>query len=84
MTRSHPTLWVLLLIVGFVGEAWCFVAGVWTLVLAFQSDVDRDQLFLFAGAWAMGWLLFLGLMLSALVRLLRIVSKQAPKAEAQM
>ena len=83
MNKPSAFIWVVLLIVSLVGEAWCFISGLCILAVAIRSEnvEERESLFQFAGGWAIGWVLFLGLMLVALVRVLRIVSKQAPRQD---
>ena len=72
----------MLAIVGFVGEAFCFVAGISTAVVASREfGEERGSLYTFAFLWAVGWATFLSMMLFALFRLLRIVSRQAPGAD---
>lgn len=85
MNKPSAFVWVVLLIVSFVGEAWCFISGVCTMAVGFRAEdvEERENLFQYSAGWMVGWVLFLGLMLVTLVRVLRIVSKQAPKQNCE-
>lgn len=82
--RSNAAPWIVLLAAGAIGETVCFIfAVIFGVTAVGQTDAaERSRLWASAGWWLLGSALFTVLSVWSLVRLLRVVARQAPSASS--
>jgi hypothetical protein len=85
MKRTNAVPWIVLLVIGALGETIALVLTAIFGISAFgQSDAaERSRMWTSAGWWLLGSLAFTAVSVYSLHRLLRIVALQAPSSATE-